>query len=575
MLGDFSSWFSNIFPDQSVALTCLVMALVAASGLALGSLNLKGLSLGIPGVMFTGLLVAPLLGTSRLNAQVLMFMRDFGLILFVYAVGVQMGPGFLGSLRKRGLAWNALATAVVLLGAALALGCALWLHTDIKAAVGLFAGGTTNAPALGSAGEALRSLYPATLPSGAVQGVELAAQKTAPAFAIAYPFGLLGMILAMVILRWLFHANPHADAAALEAADRAQRPQLITRNIEVANPNLDGLAIKQLPALEKTDVVLSRIFQARAGAAGAIRIPTPEIVVHLGDVLLAVGTEEEIRDFQMIVGKPSAMDLKTVQSDITSRQVVVTKRQALAGTVDDLDLTRKYGVVVTRVSRAGLEFTAVGNLRLQFGDRVRIVGEAADLDTAAAVLGNSARELNYPRLLPIFIGILLGVVLGSLPIALPGLPAPVRLGLASGPMIVAIILSQLGRVGSLIWYMPQSASWMLRELGIVLFLVAVGINGGDGFFSAIRTPVGLQWLAMGALITLVPLLAVGLFARLVLKMNFLHVCGLLCGAMTSPSLPFTQTMTPSEAPAVAFATVYPLTMILRVLVAQLLILVFA
>jgi putative transport protein len=306
-----------------------------------------------------------------------------------------------------------------------------------------------------------------------------------------------------------------------------------------------------------------------------ISIPRPETIVHVGDVVLTIGLPEEVRELQLILGKPSGMDLRAVSSHISTRQILVTRRDAIGKTVEELNLSRKFGVAATRVSRAGLEFTAVGTLRLQFGDRIRAVGEGSALDAAAELLGNSSRELNTPRLLPIFVGILLGVTLGSLPLEVPNLPAPLKLGLASGPMIVAIILARVGRIGPLIWYMPQSASGLLREFGIVLFLIAVGLNGGEGFFSKLGTHEGWMWLLYGAAITLLPLLVVGLFARVVLKTNYLHICGLLCGSLNSPSLAFTHTMTHSEAPAVAFATVYPLTMIMRVLVAQVLILVFA
>jgi putative transport protein len=568
MLAD--SWFFSVFPPQSIALTCLILALVAAIGLAVGSLRIRGLSLGIPGVMFAGLIVGKLLGKGNLNPQVLAFIRDFGLILFVYAVGMQVGPGFLASLRRQGLPLNFLAAIIVLLGAGLAVSIAALTHMDMKAAVGLFAGGSTNAPALGSAEEALKSIHPAHLDSGVMGGSDEAARLTGPAFAIAYPFGLVGVILAMVLLRVLFRANPEAEAAQLDAAENARTAALSTMNIQVLNPNLDGLPLKDFPALHKTGIVISRIHHE-----GAVHVPTRETVVHVCDVLLAVGDHDEIHQFQLIVGQPSTLDIRSISTAITTRQILITHRDVLGQTVDEVNLPRKFNVAVTRVARAGMEFTAVGPMRLQFGDNVRAVGEPAALDAAATLLGDSARDLNLPRLLPIFVGLLLGVFLGSLPFYVPGLPAAVKLGLASGPMIIAILLARVGRIGSLIYYMPVSASGMLRELGITLFLIAVGINGADGFFTMLQKPEGLYWLLSGAVITLAPLLLAGLAARIFFKMNYLHICGLLCGSMTSPSLAFTQTMTPSEAPAVAFATVYPLTMILRVLIAQILILAFA
>jgi len=555
--------FFEICKPHSVALTMLIVSIAGATGLALGSIKVKGISLGIPGVMFTGLILGRLLGKDKLSEEVIQFIRDFGLIIFVYAVGVQVGPGFLASLRKRGLPLVLMAAAIVLLGGAIAVAFKYLLGVDINAAVGLFAGGTTNAPALGSATEAIKSLYGA-------EGLKQAAESTLPAFAIAYPFGLVGVIVAMVLFRMFMRVDPQREAATLEAAGKDDKLAPATLNIELQNPNLDGLPLSEFPGYKKgPGVVVSRI-RNRSG----VMIARPDTKVALGDVLLAVGPREELEDFRRIVGAESHVDLRAVPSNITTRQILVTKTAALGQTLGELDLPRRLGVTITRLSRTDLEFTAAPNFTLQFGDRVRAVGETDALDAAAKELGNSVRELNLPRLLPIFVGLFLGVFLGILPVYLPGLPAPVKLGLASGPMIVAIILSRIGRVGPLIWYMPHNASAMLRELGIVLFLIAVGLLAGDGFFEALQKPIGLQWLGLGAVITLLPLLIVGLLARVFGKLNYLHLCGLLAGSMTSPSLAFTQTMTPSEAPAVAFATVYPLTMILRVLLAQLLVIIF-
>lgn len=565
MLASFSEQFFSVFPAQSVGLTVFVMALVAALGLTAGSFKFRGLALGIPGVMFAGLVVGKLLGPDKLRPEVTAFVRDFGLILFVYAIGVQVGPGFIASLRRRGLPLNLMAVAIVLLGAGTTITIAARTGMDMKAAIGLFTGATTNAPALGSAQEAIKSL-----PSNDLLINKKTPDDTGAAFAIAYPFGLMGVILAMVLMRVIFRVKPQAEAELLAAAEKAAVSNLVPLNIELVNPNLEGLAVKDIPALDKTTAVISRIHQR-----SVLRIPTPETVVHVGDVVLVIGPPEEVRELQLILGKPSTMDLRDLPSNITTRQILVTRRGALGKTVEELNLSRKFGVAATRVSRAGLEFTAVGNLRLQFGDRIRAVGESEAIDAAAKVLGDSSRELNTPRLLPIFVGIMLGVILGSWPLAVPNLPAPIKLGLASGPMIVAIVLARIGRVGPLIWYMPQSASGLLRELGIVMFLTAVGLNGGEGFFSKLATHEGLYWLGYGAIITLLPLLLVVIFARVVLKINYLHICGLLCGSLNSPSLAFTHTMTNSEAPAVAFATVYPLTMIMRVLVAQVLVLMFA
>ncbi len=555
-------WFESIFPANSVALTVLVISLVAASGLALGSIRVKGIGLGIPGVMFTGLIFAKILGNDQLNDNVMVFVRDFGLIVFVYAVGVQVGPGFIASLRRRGLPLNMMAVSIVLLGAFLSVGLAYATHTDIRAAVGMFAGATTNAPAFGSAGEALRSVHPNT-------ALGETGQTMGPAFAITYPFGLLGVIIAMVVLRAVFRVDPAHEAEVVEHTERDDKPKLETMNIELKNANLDGLPLARIEKLHGERVVISRVLQQ-----GHITVAKDDLLMHTGDVLLAVGPKNELVDLQLIVGGESTVDLRSFPSKIVTRNALVTHSEVLGKMVDELDLSRRLGVNITRVSRTGLEFTAVGDLRLQFGDSIRLVGEPDSIAAAVREVGDSVRELNVPRLLPIFFGIALGVILGSIPVFVPGLPAPIKLGLASGPLIVAIILARLGRVGRLIYFMPHSASALLRELGIVLFLIAVGLRAGDGFFANLFSFTGVKWLLLGTVITLVPLLVVGIFAKKMFKLNYLHVCGLLAGSMTSPSLAFTHTMTPSEAPAVAFATVYPLTMILRVLVAQLMILIF-
>lgn len=556
------------------ALTVLAVAAVGASGLAFGSIRIRGFALGIPGVMFTGLIVGKLLGPTMLgkglpdpllNTLTIGFLRDFGLILFVYAVGIQVGPGFFASLRAQGIRWNILAMTIVLLGAALSVGIAFMFRDSIgiNGAVGLFAGGTTNAPSFASATEVIKQLDPAA-------GSQTVRALTAPAFAISYPFGLLGVILAMVLVRAIFRASPTQEAElALQLEHPSKAPVPAVMNIELTNPNLNGVTIQRLTDLQGQGIVISRVLQN--GKMAAARSDT---VVRTGDVVLAVGAQPELEAFRLIAGTPSTTDLRTVPSNVSVRDILVTHREVLGKTVEEVNLADRIGVAITRVRRGTMEFTALGHLELKFGDRVLAVGEPSALDQAAKELGNSPRDLNHPRLTPIFLGLMLGVILGAIPLVIPGLPVPLKLGLAAGPMIVAIILARIGQIGSLIWYMPNSASQLMREFGITLFLICVGILAGDGFFNNLNEK-GLLMLGLGAAITIVPLMLVGIFARLVYKTNYLHICGILAGSMTSPSLAFTQTMSPSEAPALSFATVYPLTMILRVMLGQLLVLVFA
>ena len=563
----YLSFFYGLFPHNSVALTVLVVCLVGASGLALGSIKIRGFRLGIPGAMFTGLILGNMVGLTALSKPVIEFVRDFGLIIFVYAVGVQVGPGFFASLRSRGLIFNFLAVAIVLLGAIVSVVIGVLLpKIGIYGAVGLFAGGTTNAPAFASASETIKSLFAAN----PAQGAAYINSLTAPGFAISYPFGLLGVILSMVIIRVLFRISPAHEADLADALDRGNKVAPARMNVEIKNPNLHGITIDKVKELQGHGVVISRIMHE-----GILSVASPETLIQMGDIVLAVGTPNELEEFRLIAGLESKTDLFCVPGSITTREILVTHGEVLGKDIDELELSERLGVTVTRVRRGEMQFTAVGHFRLQFGDRVLAVGESHSLDAVATKLGNSIRELNHPRLIPIFFGILLGVTLGSIPVAIPGLTVPVKLGLAAGPMIIAIILARLGRVGSLIWYMPHSASQLMREGGITLFLIGVGILAGPAFFTTLYSALGLQLLLLGALVTLIPLLIVGLFARAVLKINFLHICGTLAGALTSPSLAFTSTMTASEAPAIAFATVYPLAMILRVVTGQLLVLIFA
>jgi putative transport protein len=399
-------------------------------------------------------------------------------------------------------------------------------------------------------------------------GRHIVQNLTSPAFAISYPFGLLGVILAMIIVRGLFRLSPTQEAEIAERLERhAKGPAPAVLNIELQNPNLNGLTISRLEDLQRHGVVISRVMHA-----GKISVARPDVTLQTGDIVLVVGAQTELDAFRIIAGVASTTDLRSAPANITVKELLVTQRDVLGKTVDELNLDGRMGVNITRVRRGPMEFTAVGDFPLQFGDRVVAVGESRALDQAAGELGNSPRDLNHPRLLPIFVGMALGVTVGSIPFTIPGLPVAVKLGLAAGPMIVAIVLARLGRVGRLIWYMPHSASQLVREFGIALFLICVGILAGEGFFATLTKPLGLQLLLLGTLITLLPLLIVGVVARIFLKTNFLHICGILAGSMTSPSLAFTQTMTPSEAPALAFATVYPLTMILRVLMGQLIVL---
>jgi len=532
---------------------------VAALGHFLGGLRVRGVGLGVAGVLFAGLLLGHF--GLEIDPQVMEFAREFGLILFVYTIGLQVGPGFVASLRRQGLPLNLMAGAVVLLGVAVTVAVVYLGGIDVRVAVGLFSGATTNTPALGAAQQALKNLPGFT---------DAVAKLPGLGYAVAYPFGILGIILTMGLIRLLFRIEPQNEVAAFLRQSRSDEPKVITLNIVVQNANLDGLTVAEVPGLRDSGVIISRVRKGEE-----ITRATAGTVLHSGDVILAVGPPDKIRDLQIVVGSPTQMDLKSLPSRLTTRRVVITRKDVLGMTLEELALPKVYDVTVTRVSRAEIEFTPRPRFRLQFADTVLLVGEPAAIDKAARALGDSPKQLNAPQIMPIFVGIALGVIVGSWPIVLPNVPSPVKLGLAGGPLLVAIFLSRLGRLGPLIYYMPLSANHMLREVGITLFLACVGLKAGDQFLQTLTDGPGLYWMGCAALITLVPLLIVGFIGRWVYRLNFLSLCGVLAGSMTDPpALAFANSIAASDAPSISYATVYPLTMLLRVLAAQMLVLFF-
>jgi putative transport protein len=548
-----------LLDGTSAAGAVLVLSIVAALGLALGAVRIRGVGLGIAGVLFVGLAFGHF--GVHVEERTREFARELGLVLFVYSIGLQVGPGFLASLRRHGLRLNLLAASVVVLGAAVALLLRFAGGIEAPALVGLLSGATTNTPSLAAAQQALREAI-------ADPAARAAASKLPGlGYAVAYPFGVLGIILVMLAVRAAFRVSLRREAEDLEKSHAAEAPPLARANLEVANPNLEGMPLGKVPTLDASGIVVSRIWQD-----GTLQVPRPETRLRLGDVLLAVGTREELDALRVVVGKESSLDLRRMPSAITSKRLIVTRTAATGRTVAALDFARRFGVQITRVSRAEVEMSATPDFELQYGDTVIAVGEAGDIQKVAAELGDSPKTLNYPHLVPMFAGIALGIVVGSVPFSLPGVPSPVRLGLAGGPLLVAIALSRIGTIGPLVWYMPISANYALRETGIVLFLAAVGLGAGDVFVQTLVHGDGLYWLACGVALTVVPLLAVALAARLALGLNYLTLCGLLAGSMTDPpALSFATAVSGSEAPSLAYATVYPLTMILRVLSVQLLV----
>jgi putative transport protein len=546
-------WLSQLFTQESVARTVILIGVAGAAGTAFGKIRVFGISLGIAGVLFAGLVLGHLKLT--LDHHVLEFIREFGLILFVYTLGLQIGPGFFSSLRSRGLTLNLFAASIVILGGVIA---SLWIlggFVPTEAGVGLFSGASTNTPSLAAGQQALKQLGAPT-DAGAIQGL---------AYAVAYPFGILGIIITMLLIRKLCGVNVKQEVAAAEASRKPSVPKPSTRNFEVRNPNLVGRPLGKIPGFSTMGVVISRFSRG-----GHVEVADPGTELHLGDILHAVGPEDGLDQLRVVVGAEVSLDLKAVPGPVTNRRLIVTKSDVLGRPIDEISAFSQRQVIVTRVSRQGLEFTPTPSFKLQFGDILMAVGESPQIDEVAKVVGNSAKALDAPQPIPFFLGIALGVLFGSIPVFVPGLPAPVKLGLAGGPLVVAILLSRLANTGPLVWYMPINANHMLREVGITLFLAAVGIKSGEKFVEVLTGGDGLHWFAFGAVITIVPLLLVGFIARLWKKLNYAELCGLLAGSMTDPpALAFAHQVTDSDAPAVAYATVYPLTMLLRVFTAQL------
>lgn len=544
----------QLHETSPVAHDLLVLSVVVLSGIGLGNIRVAGVKLGVAGVLFTGLAAAHF--GMRPAAEVTHFLKDFGLVLFVFALGMQMGPGFFASLRQQGRVLNGYAFALVVGGALVAVLGGWMLGMPAPAVAGLFAGATTNTPALGAAQQAL--LFAHADP----------AHVTLPAlsYAATYPLAIVGIISSLILLRVFFKVDVTTEAELFRQEQGEGVEALQRMNIRVENANLDGIAIADVPGVHEAGVVISRY---RPAAENEVRAATPETRLHIGDVILAVGTQAHLEQFRLVIGSMRAENLMKAPGNITYRRVVLTNKRMLGKTVRELGLEHLHNVTVTRVSRGDLIFTALPNLRLQFGDMLQLVGDEESLNTATDALGNAVHMLQETKFAAIFAGILLGVLLGLYPFRIEGLPAPVRLGLAGGPLVMAILLSHLGRLGPMVMHMPINANRALRELGIILFLASVGLLSGEKFMTTVFSMQGLQWVLLGILVTMLPLLIVGFVARKWHRMNFMSLCGLLSGGMTDPpALAFATSMARCDSPAVAYAAVYPLTMLLRIVAAQ-------
>ncbi len=552
--------FLQDMPD--VAFTTLALSLASAIGLVIGGWNIRGVGLGIGGVLFAGIFVGHLTSGMgvEFDAATIGFVREFGLILFVFTIGIQVGPGFFASLQKTGLQLNLIAMSIVVLGVLVTVALRYLTDVPMPALVGLMSGAVTNTPGLGAASQML-----------AETGADAASiNQSSLGYAIAYPFGIVGILLSMMLVRFFARVDIGSEERDFDQGRKAGAPELPALNVVVRNIGAIGVRLAEIPGLVDEGVVASRLRRGEM-----LQHPTRETTLAEGDVLHLVGPSDKLAEMVKRLGEVVEQALTTTRgTKLAWQRVALTNKKVLGRRIRDLSLD-EWDVAISRVSRAGTQLPAEGSLALQFGDILTVVGEAGHVKAASKHFGGQQSRLDKVQFAAVFLGILLGVLVGSIPIAIPGLPAPLKLGLAGGPLVVAILLARLGHFGPFVWFMPPVANHALRELGIILFLAAVGLKAGGHFVEALVHGNGFVWMGYAVFITLLPLVIVGFVARLVFGVNFLSLSGVLAGSMTDPpALAFANAMSESSAQSIAYATVYPLVMIMRILSPQLLILLF-
>ena len=554
-------WLSDLFRGEGIAHTILLFAFVIAAGIGLGKIKIFGISLGITFVLFVGIFVSHF--GFKANHEILHFMREFGLILFVYSVGLQVGPGFFSSFKKGGITLNMLALGIVLFGVLITLVIHYAGGIQMQTMVGIMSGAITNTPGLGAAQQAYTD----------VKGIN--DSTIAMGYAVAYPLGVLGIILSILLLRYIFRINPEKEMDELKKMSATDEEQIELVSVEVNNPAIFGRNIAEIRQLIDRRFVVSRVLHKQAKQ---IEIPSSRTILNKEDQLYVATIPKNKEAIIAFLGneisrKQEEWDL--LDTHLVTRRILITRSNINGKAIRQLNLRYNFGVNITRINRSGVDLIADPELLLQVGDRVTVVGDENAIKNVEQVLGNQMKRLNEPNLIPIFIGIFLGILLGSIPFSFPGIPQPVKLGLAGGPLIVAILISIFGPKYHMVTYTTMSANLMLREIGICLFLACVGIDAGKNFITTLVHGGGFSWMGYGVLITLIPLLTAGIIGRRVFKINYYTLMGLLAGSTTDPpALAYSNTIAGNDAPAVSYATVYPLTMFLRVLAAQLLILLF-
>lgn len=557
------NWINDLLWGEGIGHSILLLSFVIAAGIQLGKIKVFGVSLGITLVLFVGIILGHFGFT--INHNVIHFFKEFGLILFVYSVGMQVGLGFFSSFKQGGITLNMLACGIVFLGVLTAVILHYATGIPMPTMVGILSGAVTNTPGLGAAQQAFSDMH----------GVS--DNTIALGYAVAYPLGVIGIILSIILIKYIFRVSFDKENEQLNSEDSSHTNEAKPISLIVKNPAIFNKTVAELSnLLEHRDFVISRVWR---DSNKQIEIASANTVLQENDKVFVITTETDAETIKTFIGEEIDMERKQwirMESQFINRRILITKPELNGKRLGQLKLRKLYGINITRINRAGVDLVAKPGLTLQVGDRVNVVGTETAVSNVEKVLGNSMKRLNEPNLITIFVGIALGIVLGSIPISFPGIPQPVKLGLAGGPLVVAILISRFGYHYKLITYTTQSANLMLREIGITLFLACVGISAGDGFVDTIVNNGGFAWIGYGFIITFVPLMIIGCIGRYFCKVNYFTLMGLIAGSTTDPpALAYSNATAGNDAPSVGYATVYPLTMFLRVLTAQLLILFFA
>ena len=554
------NWFIEIFTEQTFIQAILILSLVCSTGLALGNLKIGGASLGATFVFFSGI-IAGHFGLT-LNPDMLMIMQNFGLILFIYSLGVQVGPGFFSSFKRGGVKLNLLAVSVLIIGSMMAVTASWMTGTPLPEMMGLFSGAVTNTPMLGAAQQALLQMDPDAVKE---------ANNMAMACAVGYPFGLISVILCVMVMKSLF-----LPKSTRKTKEKSADNTFITE-YQISNPAIFGKSIMEIREISGSQFVISRVWKG-----GQVIIPTGETILEEGEHVLVISAKKDVEVMRTLFGhkenvdwNKKDIDWNSIDSQLVSRKILVTKSDLNGTKLGKLRLRNSYGINITRVNRAGIDLLPSRSLRLQLGDKLTIVGEARSIENVAAILGNEAKQLRTPNLVTIFTGIALGLILGSIPLALPGMSMPIKLGIAGGPIIVGLLMGAFGPRFHLATYTTQSANLMLRQLGITMYLAGLGLSAGAGFFETVLTLQGLKWIVISLVLAVVPVLATGFVASRFFKLDYAHNVGMLCASMANPiALNYANTTVEGDEPSVAYATVYPFIIFLRVISAQIIMLIF-